>query len=90
VANGCNSRNIVTHIIENQIKREQLYIVGIPCTGMIDHRAVSRAVGNREILEVKEEDDHSPSAAKASGRPFRKRIFCNNCAGLPPSQSRGI
>ena len=28
VANGCNSRNIVTHIIENQIKREQLYIVG--------------------------------------------------------------
>jgi formate dehydrogenase (coenzyme F420) beta subunit len=40
VANGCNSRNIVTHIVENQIKREQLYIVGIPCTGMIDHRAV--------------------------------------------------
>ena len=44
VANGCNSRNIVTHIIENQIKREQLYIVGIPCVGMVDHRAVERAV----------------------------------------------
>jgi len=29
VANGCNSRNIVTHIVENQIKREQLHIVGI-------------------------------------------------------------
>ena len=29
IANGCNSRNIVTHIIENQIKRDQLYIVGI-------------------------------------------------------------
>ncbi len=43
VATGCNSRNMVTHIIENQIKREQLYIVGIPCTGMIDHRAVARA-----------------------------------------------
>jgi len=55
VANGCNSRNMVTHIIENQIKREQLHIVGIPCEGMIDHRAVQRAVGNREILEVLEE-----------------------------------
>jgi formate dehydrogenase subunit beta len=44
VATGCNSRNILTHIVENQIKREQLYIVGIPCTGMIDHRAVHRAV----------------------------------------------
>lgn len=40
VANGCNSRNIVTHITENQISRDQLYIVGIPCKGMIDHRAV--------------------------------------------------
>ncbi|MGD9034677.1 MAG: 4Fe-4S ferredoxin, partial [Desulfobacteraceae bacterium] len=54
VANGCNSRNIVTHIIENQIRREQLYIIGIPCPGMINHRAVERAVGLREILEVVE------------------------------------
>jgi formate dehydrogenase subunit beta len=44
VATGCNSRNMVTHILENQVKREQLYIIGIPCTGMIDHRAVTRAV----------------------------------------------
>jgi len=55
VANGCNSRNIVTHIIENQIKRDQLYIVGIPCEGMIDHRAVMRAVKNREILDIQED-----------------------------------
>ena len=57
VANGCNSRNIVTHIVENQIKREQLYIVGVPCTGMIDHRAVIKAVGHSEILEIAEEGD---------------------------------
>ncbi|HDL07823.1 MAG TPA: 4Fe-4S ferredoxin, partial [Desulfobacteraceae bacterium] len=57
LANGCNSRNIVTHIIENQIKRDQLYIVGIPCTGMIDRRAVMRAVNNKEILDVKEDGD---------------------------------
>ena len=55
VANGCNSRNIVTHIIENQIKREQLYIVGIPCEGMIDHRAVSRVVKQEEILEIEQD-----------------------------------
>lgn len=56
-ANGCNSRNIVTHIIENQISRDQLYIVGIPCKGMIDHRAVKRAVNQREILEIKEQEN---------------------------------
>ena len=55
VANGCNSRNIVTHITENQISRDQLYIVGIPCKGMIDHRDVQRAVKQKEILEIKEQ-----------------------------------
>jgi formate dehydrogenase subunit beta len=52
VANGCNARNIVTHITENQIKRDQLYIVGIPCEGMIDHRAVARTVKHKEILDI--------------------------------------
>lgn len=36
IAKGCDSRNIVTHIIENQIKRDQLYIIGVPCKGMND------------------------------------------------------
>jgi ferredoxin len=57
IANGCNSRNIVTHIIENQIKRDQLYIVGIPCKGVLDHRAILRAAKGREILEVTEDAD---------------------------------
>jgi formate dehydrogenase subunit beta len=80
VANGCNSRNIVTHIIENQIKREQLYIVGIPCTGMIDHRAVKRAVGNREIKEVTEENDSFTVSADGFQKTFQKRDFLRtNC-----------
>jgi formate dehydrogenase subunit beta len=33
VAKGCDSRNIVTHIIENKVKREQLVIIGVPCRG---------------------------------------------------------
>ena len=36
IAKGCDARNIVTHIIENKISREQLYIIGVPCTGMVD------------------------------------------------------
>ena len=70
VATGCNSRNMVTHIIENQVKREQLYIVGIPCTGMIDHRAVERAVGHREIVEVKEDGD----GFTVKGRDFEETL----------------
>jgi formate dehydrogenase subunit beta len=80
VANGCNSRNIVTHIIENQIKREQLYIVGIPCTGMIDHRAVKRAVGNREIKEVSEANDTFTVSGNGFQETFQKKDFLRtNC-----------
>jgi len=81
VANGCNSRNIVTHIIENQIKREQLVIVGIPCTGMIDHRAVARAVKHREILDVVDEGETFTVKGKGFEETFNKRDFLQrNCA----------
>ncbi len=80
-ANGCNSRNIVTHIIENQIKREQLYIVGIPCEGMIDHRAVSRAVKNKEILEIKQDESTFTAIGKDFEETFEKKKFLQrNCA----------
>jgi formate dehydrogenase subunit beta len=80
VATGCNSRNMVTHIIENQIKREQLHIVGIPCTGMIDHRAVEGAVGHREIGEVKEEGDRFTVTGRDFEETFEKKDFLQlNC-----------
>jgi formate dehydrogenase subunit beta len=81
VANGCNSRNMVTHILENQVKREQLYIVGIPCRGMIDHRAVGRAVGQREILAVEEEGEEiRVRGAGFEERLKRKDFLQRNCA----------
>ena len=88
VATGCNSRNMVTHIIENQIKREQLYIVGIPCTGMIDHRAVERAVGHREIVEVKEDGDGFTVRGRDFEETLKKKDFlqlnCQTCRHRNP------
>jgi ferredoxin len=81
VATGCNSRNMVTHILENQIKREQLYIIGIPCKGMIDHRAVTRAVGQKEILEVEEEGEGFTVKGAGFSQSFKKKDFLQrNCA----------
>jgi len=81
VANGCNSRNVVTHITENQIKREQLYIVGLPCTGMIDHRAVQRAVGQKEILDVEEAGEMFTVKGNGIEETLDKKKFLqSNCA----------
>ena len=81
VANGCNSRNMVTHIIENQVKREQLYIVGIPCEGMIDHRAVTRGVKHKEILDIQENGGKFSVKGADFEEAFEKEKFLQkNCA----------
>jgi ferredoxin len=56
IAKGCDSRNIVTHVLENKIKRDQLVVIGVPCQGMIDKRKVAAAVG-AEIIDVSENDE---------------------------------
>jgi ferredoxin len=57
-AKGCDSRNIVLQILENQIKREQLYIIGVPCQGMLDRRKVQTKLYGRELLGVRETSEH--------------------------------
>jgi len=56
VAKGCDSRNIAVHIVENQIKREQLFIIGAPCKGMVDSRKITSFLGGREVRELSESD----------------------------------
>jgi len=55
LAKGCDSRNIVTHIIENKIKRDQIVIIGVPCKGMIDRHKIE-AMFDTEIEAVSEAD----------------------------------
>jgi formate dehydrogenase subunit beta len=57
-AKGCDSRNIVLQILENQIKREQLYIIGVPCQGMVDRRKVQAELNGRELLGISETSEH--------------------------------
>ncbi len=54
VAKGCDSRNIVNHIVENKIERDQLTIIGVPCKGMIDRHKIS-AMFDKEITDVSED-----------------------------------
>ena len=79
VAKGCDSRNIVTHILENKIKREQLYIIGVPCQGMIDRRRVSAMFGS-EISEVREDGDTLIVKGLGGEKAFkRSEVMQANC-----------
>ena len=80
IAKGCDSRNIVNHIIENKIKREQLTIIGVPCTGMIDKNKVNSIIG-KDIIEAKEEDDNILVKGKDFEETINKSdVLRDNCA----------
>jgi len=79
-AKGCDSRNIVNHIVENKIQRDQLHIIGVPCTGMIDKRKIHGMVDG-EILEVTEtEETVKVRTADAETLLDKKEVLQNNCA----------
>lgn len=80
IAKGCDSRNIVTHIIENKIKRDQVTIIGVPCKGMIDRHAVAaRCEG--EITSVIEKDGKVVVAGEGFEETFAKAdVLQQNCA----------
>jgi formate dehydrogenase subunit beta len=80
VAKGCDSRNIVTHILENKIKREQLVIIGVPCQGMIDKRRIA-AETQGEILEVAESDEQIIVKTREGRQTFAKAdVLQQNCS----------
>jgi len=45
VAKGCDSRSIVSLIQDNQVVRENVVIIGVPCSGLIDIVKVEKLVG---------------------------------------------
>ncbi len=73
IAKGCDSRNIVTHIIENKVKREQLLIIGVPCKGMIDKNKITSMFEN-EINEVLEDEEN----IIVKGEGFEKTLNKND------------
>jgi formate dehydrogenase (coenzyme F420) beta subunit len=81
VAKGCDSRNIVVHLLEYQIKREQLYILGAPCHGMIDRRRILASLEGKDPSNAEEKD----GVIKVSGPGFevtldRQEYLQENCA----------
>jgi len=57
VAKGCDTRAIVELIKENQVQRDQVVIIGVPCQGMVDRRRIEAELAPNEILEYEELDN---------------------------------
>ncbi len=87
IAKGCDTRNLVTHITENRVQRDQLVIIGVPCTGMTDKVKISEIAGG-EILDVTEIDGMitiiSPEAKKTIDKREILQTNCRACTRRNP------
>lgn len=87
-AKGCDARNIVNHILENQISREQVYIIGVPCEGMIEPDLVAEQE-TRPVLEAIESDGKIVLKGKdfemALERASLLRQNCRTCVHRNPA-----
>lgn len=56
IAKGCDARSIVNHIAEGKVQREDVFIIGVPCSGMMERQSTVTLFG-QEIESVVEQDD---------------------------------
>jgi len=70
VVKGCDSRSIVALMKENQINRDNLYIIGVPCSGMIDRKQVADLCEGKEIIAAECKED----SLVLKGHDFEKTV----------------
>ena len=82
VAKGCDSRSIVSLLQDNKLAREDVFIIGVPCSGIIDLAKVEKLVGrDRDEIDDISRDGEKVTvtvAGEASEFPIRDVLF-DNC-----------
>jgi ferredoxin len=53
---GCDSRSIVELLKLHQVQRDNLYILGMPCTGILDPKKVMHYCATEDIASIREEE----------------------------------
>ena len=73
VLKGCDSRAIVQIIQEKGLKREDVVIIGIPCTGVVDPKKLkAKFPGQHKSVEVKYDNDKFAVTVDGKTQKFSK------------------
>jgi len=80
VAKGCDSRSVVNAIQEARTTRDAIYVIGVPCDGLVDRRAAEQKLG-REVLSVEIDGDtvHLRGRSTQADVPLVE-LLCECCA----------
>jgi formate dehydrogenase subunit beta len=96
IAKGCDLRSITTLIKEKQIPRENVFLIGVPCTGMIDNGKVEALFSGDEIIGADEIDGIlKVKTRKGMNREIKREDVLQECCSecrfpLPSPESTDI
>ena len=88
VAKGCDSRSIVGLLKENQIEKDNVFVIGVSCEGVIDRKKIEDLLEGREVLESSE----AGSQIIIKGDGFEEKVgkdkvlseYCKRCKHRNP------
>ncbi len=72
VVRGCENRSVNALVVEGQKLRENLYLIGVPCEGIVDWRKIVNQVGEA-VLNVREEADLVMVETRQGQATFNKK-----------------
>jgi formate dehydrogenase subunit beta len=84
VAKACDSRSIVSLIQDNQIERDNIVIIGVPCAGIIDVGKVEKLVGKDrdEIDDIAWAKDKAVVTVGGAKKELAARdVLMDDCLG---------
>ena len=80
VARGCTTRSLVIHLQERQYGRDDVVIIGVPCTGYVSKKKANILVDGKEILESSVDGDKiTLKTANGDKAVPLKEVLSDNC-----------
>ncbi len=73
VAKGCDGRSAVGLIKEHQVPRENLFIIGVACAGMVDKKKIEAGLAQGEVIKAEEKGEEIVvSGSEGKDKTFKK------------------
>ena len=91
VARGCDARSIVSLIQDKQLAREDVFIIGVPCGGIIDLDKVEKLTGldRDEIDDIAWQGDKAAVTIGGARKEFpAKEVLTDDCLSCEPPDPR--
>ncbi|MGQ9546920.1 MAG: 4Fe-4S dicluster domain-containing protein [Dehalococcoidia bacterium] len=82
IVKGCDSRSVVELLKENQIERDKVFILGVPCGGIVDREKLLSllAVSASEVVSIEDSRDAFLVATKKGTEPVEKeKVLRGEC-----------